>query len=180
MGTMIGDDFVIESKSEVYFVEKEGGYPFCSDGFLSGAENYPLCKAMVDHDQQRIEARGSRKVSDKVTGDLLEWARGMRFDWGEWGNSGVHVRFVLLACGTSFNIFVHELSKAWPPELGSNKLPSFEIYRVTSSFMVMTAGKDGVIEGILWEDIDTTFVCEDMVVKLPVREAGPEGGGDIF
>ena len=70
----IGDDFVVEPKVEVYFVEEEGSYPFSGDHFLSGAENYPLCKAMVDHDQQRIEARGGGEVGDKVTGDLLEGA----------------------------------------------------------------------------------------------------------
>ena len=47
----VGDDFVIEHKMEVYFVKKEGGYPFGSDHFLSRADNYSLCKAMVDHNQ---------------------------------------------------------------------------------------------------------------------------------
>ena len=43
---------------------------FC--GYDSRAENYPLCKAMVDHDQQGIEARGDGEVSDELTTDLLE------------------------------------------------------------------------------------------------------------
>ena len=47
----IGDDFVVEPEAEVYFVEEKSGYPFSGDGFLCGAENYPLCKAMVDHNQ---------------------------------------------------------------------------------------------------------------------------------
>ena len=34
---------------EVDFVEKEGGDLFCDDHFPGGAENYPLCKPMVDH-----------------------------------------------------------------------------------------------------------------------------------
>ena len=33
------------------FVKEETGNPFCSDGFLSGAENHPLSKSMVNHDQ---------------------------------------------------------------------------------------------------------------------------------
>ena len=68
----IRDDFVIEPKMKVDFVEKEGSYPFGSDGFLCGAENHPLCKAMVNHNQQGIETRGDREVSDEVTRDLLE------------------------------------------------------------------------------------------------------------
>ena len=60
----IRDDLVIEPKVQVDFVEKEGCHPLGSDGFLSEAENYPLCKAMVDHHQQRIETRGSREIGD--------------------------------------------------------------------------------------------------------------------
>ena len=45
----IRDDLVVESEAEVYFVEKEGCYPLGGDGFLSGAENHPLYKSMVDH-----------------------------------------------------------------------------------------------------------------------------------
>ena len=65
--TTIGDDLVVKSEAKVYFVEEESGYPFSGDRFLSGAENYPLCKAMVDHDQQGVKARGGREVSDQVT-----------------------------------------------------------------------------------------------------------------
>ena len=61
-------------------MEKEGGYPLGGDGFLCRAENYPLCKAMVDHDQQGIKARGSREIGDEVTGDLLEEVRRVRPD----------------------------------------------------------------------------------------------------
>ena len=60
---------------KVDFVEKEGSYSLGSDGFLSGAENYPLSKAMVDHDQQRVKVRRGGEVGDKVTRDLLEGAR---------------------------------------------------------------------------------------------------------
>ena len=56
--TMIRDDLVVESKVEVDLVEKEGGNSFCSDCFLGGAENYPLSKPMVDHNQKRVKTRG--------------------------------------------------------------------------------------------------------------------------
>ena len=61
-------------------MEKEGCYSLGSDGFLGRAENYPLCKAMVDHDQQGIEARGSGEVSDHAVRDLLKWMRGTGFN----------------------------------------------------------------------------------------------------
>ena len=48
----IRDGFVVKSKVEIDFVKKEDGCLFCDDGFLSGAENHPLSKAMVDHNQE--------------------------------------------------------------------------------------------------------------------------------
>ena len=83
MWAAIGDDLVIKSKAEGDFVEEKSGYSFCGDRLFSGAENYPLCKAMVDHDQQRIPARGSGEVGDKVAGDLLEGMRCVGSDWSK-------------------------------------------------------------------------------------------------
>ena len=91
MWATIRDNFVIEPKVEIYFMEEKGGYPFSGDGFLSGAENHPLCKAMVDHNQQRIEARGGGEVGDQVTGDLLEGVRGARLYRSERGNGRMRV-----------------------------------------------------------------------------------------
>ena len=64
------------------FVKKEGGNPFGGNGLFGGAENHPLTKAMVDHDQQRIKTVGRWKVSDEVARNLLEGVRGRRFDRG--------------------------------------------------------------------------------------------------
>ena len=89
--TTIRDNFIIEPEAQIDFVEKEGCYPLDGDRFLSGAENYPLCKAIVNHDQQRVETRGGREIGDEVTGDLLEGVRGAGPDQSEWGNSGMHV-----------------------------------------------------------------------------------------
>ena len=112
LGPSIRDNFVVESEAQVDFVEKEGGYPLGGDSFLCGAENYPLCEAMVDHDQQGIEARGSRKVGDQVARDLLEGVRGMGFDQSERGDHGMSVRLVLLARGAALDVLVHELREA--------------------------------------------------------------------
>jgi len=48
---MIGDNFVIESKTKEDFVVEEGGNALGRDSFLSQAENYPLSKPMVYHNQ---------------------------------------------------------------------------------------------------------------------------------
>ena len=80
MGASIRDNFIEESETEEDFVEKEGGNSFSGDGFLGGAKNHPLSKAMVDHDQERIEAGGDGKIHDEIARDLLEGAGGDRFD----------------------------------------------------------------------------------------------------
>ena len=41
--------------------------------FGAGSENYPLHKAMVDHDHQGIMAGRWGEISDEVDGELLEW-----------------------------------------------------------------------------------------------------------
>ena len=76
----IRDYFVEKSKAKEDFVEKEGGDSFGGDGFLGRAKNHPLSKPMVDHDQERIEARGDREICNKIAGNLLEGARSDRFD----------------------------------------------------------------------------------------------------
>ena len=76
MGASIRDYFVIKAKAKEDFVNEESGDPFRSDGFLYGAENHPLSKPMVNHIQKRVKAIGRGKVSDEITGDLLEQASG--------------------------------------------------------------------------------------------------------
>ena len=61
-------------------MEEEGGNPLGGDRFLSRAKNHPLSKPMVDHDQERVKARGDGEIGDEVAGDLLEGARGGGFD----------------------------------------------------------------------------------------------------
>ena len=80
MGAAIGDDFIKKSKTEEDFVEKEGGNSLSGDGFLGGAKNHPLSKAMVDHDQERIKVGGDREIGDEITGNLLEGVGGDGFN----------------------------------------------------------------------------------------------------
>ena len=92
----------------------------------------------------------------------------MGSDWGEWWDGRVGVRLVLLAHDTAFNVFTHKLCEAWPSELSSDKLVRFEVTRVTGGLMVMTPGKDGAMEEVVWGNIYTAFVYQDMVIVFPV------------
>ena len=72
----IRDDFFEKSKVKKDFVEEKRSDSLSGDGFLGWAKDYPLSKAMVDHDQERIEAGRKGEIGDEITGNLLEGARG--------------------------------------------------------------------------------------------------------
>ena len=158
---------------------KKGSYSLGSDGFLSGAENYPLSRAMVDHNQERIETRGRGKVSDKVTGDLLEGTGHTGYDKGKQENVEC-VRFVLLTHGTAFNVFPHVLYETWPPEFGSNKLSGLEVSQVAGGLMIVATGKDRLMEGVIRGNVDVALVGKDVVIIFPVRKMRPEGCGNVL
>ena len=53
--------------------EKNLGNAGSIDVFGTRDEDYPLCKAMVDHDHQGIMAGGRGEIGDEVNRELLEW-----------------------------------------------------------------------------------------------------------
>ena len=75
---------------------------------------------------------------------------------------------------------MYELCKTRPPKLRGDKLVSLEVTWVTDGLMVMAMGKDGVAEGSIGGNVDTTFVDQDMVIEFSIQKTGPEGGGDIL
>ena len=88
MGASVRDYFVIKTETKKDFVEEEVGDSFCGDGFLGRAENHPLSKPMVDHNQKQVKASGEGKVGDEIAGDLLERAGGSRANRCEGGTVG--------------------------------------------------------------------------------------------
>ena len=118
-------------------MEKECSNAFRSVVFLSGTENHPLSKPMVDHDQKGIETGGRGEVGDKVAGDLLEGAGCGGVNGGERRDGRVGIGLVLLAGGTALNIFADVGGETGPPELSCNKLSGFEITRMASTVVVM-------------------------------------------
>ena len=51
---------------------------------------------------------------------------------------------------------------------------------MAGSLVVMAAGKDRAAEGVLWGNVDTTLIGQDMIIKLPIRKVRPEGSGDVL
>ena len=83
--------------------EKEFGYSHGIDRFRTRDDDYPLCKAVVDHDQNRVSSANFRKISDEVYRDLFEGQESGGRDRVQWWLGGMGIRFVLLAHGTSFD-----------------------------------------------------------------------------
>ena len=63
-----------------YKVKKQLGNSCHVNGLLARCKNYPLCKAMVDHDHDRIESRRGGEVGDEVNRELLEGKRDSGLD----------------------------------------------------------------------------------------------------
>ena len=129
---------------------------------------------MVDHDQERIETIGRWEIRDKITGELLEQSGGGGANGGEGWNGGVGIRFVALASRTSFHIFADKRCKAWPPKFGGDKLADLKVTRVASSFMVVAAKKDGLSKRGIGGNVNMSFVGENALGMLPVRQAQAE------
>ena len=161
-------------------MEEKSGYPLSSGGFLGQTEDYPLRKPMVDHDQQRVEALGRRKIGDEIARDLLKraGARGGNRDKG-WGG-GMGIGFCLLAHATALDVFVYKLCKTWPPIVGGHELAGFQESRMSRGGVIMVLCDNGASEIVGGGDIHATLVSEEIVVHLKVGEAGSEMGGDII
>ena len=86
----------------------------------------------------------------------------------------------MLAHGIAFDVLAHKLCKTGPSKFRDDELTSLKINRVAGSLMVVAVGEDGAMEGVLWGDIDTTFVSQDMVIVFPIGEMGSEGSGDVL
>ena len=53
--------------------KKELGNASSINVFGAGSEDYPLCKAVVNHNHQGIMACIWGKIGDEINGKLLEW-----------------------------------------------------------------------------------------------------------
>ena len=51
---------------------------------------------------------------------------------------------------------------------------------MTSTFVVVTPVENGVAEGIVAGDVDTTLIGQDACFNLPIGEVGTEGEGNAF
>jgi len=57
-------------------------------------------------------------------------------------------------------------------------LAGFKVPRMSGSFVIMAVFKDGMVNGVIIRDVNSTLVGEDASFVLPVREVGAESKGD--
>jgi hypothetical protein len=62
----IGDYLVIKPKSSINVLEEKLGYPFQGNCFQAWSNNYPLHKAVVNHDHNRVKTSRERKIRDEI------------------------------------------------------------------------------------------------------------------
>ena len=98
------------------------------DGFDTRDENHPLCKSMVNHDQNTVQTGGGNwKICDHITRDLLKWAEGGGQDRSEPWDSQVGVNLVSLASGTAGDKSGDKGGQTRPPIVMLNQVNSAEI-----------------------------------------------------
>ena len=132
LGSSVGDDLAVETKSWEDVLEKDLGNVCCRCSFVARAENYPLRKTMVYHDQNRIIAVGGREVSNEIHGDLLERVGAFRRDGGEQGKGRVGVNLIGLASSTAGDEFLDKGGHSQPPIVLLEKGDGVEISAVGS------------------------------------------------
>ena len=98
-----------------YKVKKQLGNSCGVNGVMARCKNYPLCKAMVDHNHDRIKPRRRREVGDEVNGQLFKQEGDNGFEWEQRRYNRVCVGLVLLAGGAAGDKVFHECGETWPP-----------------------------------------------------------------
>ena len=99
---------------EHIFKEKLGNSSSVN-GFGARNKDYPLHKAMVNHDQDRIKAGGGKKICDNVNWELAEGERSGGRDGMERRRGGVSINLVLLADCTAIDKVFDKGGKTGPP-----------------------------------------------------------------
>jgi hypothetical protein len=137
LGATIRDNLVIEAEPSVHVFEEKFRYPFHSDSFQARHDNYLLCKAVVDHDHDRVEPPRRRQISDEVDRQGGKGHGGSRGNGDQRRGHRVGIGFHLLTKGATLNIFTDIGAKARPPKVTLNKLLRFKMAGMARCGVVM-------------------------------------------
>ena len=160
----------METKPFEYKVQKQLGNSCGVNGFMARCKNYPLCKAMVDHDHDRIKPRGRREVSNEVNGQLFKREGDIGLDWEQRWDNRVCVGLILLANGAASDKVFHEGGETRPPEIPFQDRLGMEDTHVTRQ----RGGVYGVEQNRVSRGGHEHAITEvEMsIIERPVREGG--------
>ena len=122
----IGDHFGVETELRKNIGEEELGRSFGINVFCAGAVNYPLCKAMVYHDHDRIISVGIGESRDEIYRYRGEWKGAFDSQRGESGYRGVCVHLGHLAVSISQDELAEEGRHSWSPIVPLQLVKSLE------------------------------------------------------
>ena len=146
--------------------EKEICYSLGVDVFVTRDENYPLQKAVVDHDQQGVTTVRGREASDEINRKLLEGTGAGGGEWGEGRRRWVGVDLHLLAKGTPSNKATDERRHPQPPIVMRQQGISTEETTVARSQRSMN-GRDKV-RAYRGGYVETVFKIESRIIEMLV------------
>ena len=147
-------------------VEKKLGYSCSIHGFGARDKNYPLTKAMVNHDHDRIKTIDQRKVSDEVDGEVLEGARALKGKRGDSWDCRMGEDLMCLANRTARNIVPDVDEKARPPIVLGKEGNGMKMAAM-AAFKGAVSGSNQIVAGQL-RDIEMSFVIESSIIKGPI------------
>ena len=111
----------------------------------------------IDDRKDAVVPMGFREVGDEVHGDCLPdtcWY----FCWfGRYFDRGSY--FACLACGTSFDVLLDELSDSWPVVFSCDEFDSFVLSWV-SHYSVVEHGCDSSFEVLVVWDVDQALMVD--------------------
>ena len=176
--SLIRDDLVVKAELGEDVLEKDFGDVRHRGGFIARAENYPLQKAMVYHDQNRVKSAGEGEICDKIHGDLLERAGTFGGDRDQGGVCGVGVDFIGLACGAPGDEFLNEGGHARPPTVFLEESNSVEVSAMSASEGFVDVHYKRVMGR--FGDVEAALIVEGTLIEVPVLGGGAwqrNGGG---
>ena len=150
--------------------KKELGDASSINVFEAGSEDYPLHKAVVDHDHQRIMASRWGKIGDEVNGKLLKWEGRGRWDGRQGQARGMVVHLVLLTSGTARDRGIDKGGQTRPPEVAFDDGFDMKTPCMPSSGGFMQRTNKGVAG--CWWYVHSSLKVEATILKGPVGEGG--------
>ena len=170
LGASVRDYLVVEAESREDMLKKDLSNVHSRGSFVARAENYPLRKTMVYHNQNRIMATGDGEVCDEVHGNLLERAGALGGGRHKRWVGGMSVHLIGLAHGTASDEFADKCGHFWPPIVLLEKRNGMEVPAVSASEGFMETFYEGVSGG--FRDIEAGLVIECALVEVPVLRGG--------